>query len=186
MHFYFMFKTGEGGGKRLLSLQFRVQCTSSDVVETTGDSWIQPHYNNTLNTKCHEFIIESNTFLRVALTKEILQVLVFYKLLSWNEELIQMLHAKQSDVISILEVLNVYCDVTAQRRVTSPTACFFYSGAESKVVKETTQKESPHTSLYLFPTDEYLLTQLDVWAAPLEDVCIRGCLRTCVYTILRP
>lgn len=53
-------------------------------------------------------------------------------------------------------------------------------------MKETTQKESPLTSLYLFPTDEYLLTQLDVWAAPLEDVCIRGCLRTCVYTVLHP
>lgn len=28
--------------------------------------------------------------------------------------------------------------------------------------------------------------QWDVWASLLEDVCIRGCLRTCVYTILRP
>lgn len=67
---------------------------------------------------------------------------------------------KKSDVISYLDViLNVHCDVTAQGRVTLPTACFFCSGAERKVVKETTQKESPLTSLYLFPTDEYLLTQ---------------------------
>ncbi len=35
---FYVQNRGGVGGKRLLSLQFRVQCTSSDVVETTGDS----------------------------------------------------------------------------------------------------------------------------------------------------
>ncbi|TRY53809.1 hypothetical protein DNTS_002770 [Danionella cerebrum] len=42
-----------------------------------------------------------------------------------------------------------------------------------RVVKETTQKESPLTSLHLFPSDGCSLIQGDVWAAKFQGLGIQ-------------